>query len=417
MPLMQGKSKKAFSKNVSTEMHAGKPQKQSLAIAYSVQRKNKKKMADGGEVLSAKDEKRPMPDGRYNDSDLVSRNSGNKPPSHDEWTDNSTIDQAQKPSPTKLSRPKLMGNDAFSQRNAEMRDEESDLMDEDAPSSDRDQPRQRRNEDGPNRQGPKISDMERQHNNDKEAYRMAKEDQYSEDEASPEMKKVQMAEGGEMRPKDHNIELTEREDELDMQDRLSPASPEEQPKSEYDESHDYGDLSGDPDMEHQHNNNRSAYAEGGDVQDDDFMIDDSSDQPQSEEDDEHESSIAAAIMARRERAKSPSSGASDEPINAYAEGGDVTENPRSIASQIIRKRKSRAMDSEADLDRNADEDLNYEDQLSFQSGRKQSYSEEAGLDKMGSPENSNQRSRMLKDADSHDMIDEIRSRLKSKRMR
>jgi hypothetical protein len=43
MPLVKSKSKKAFSKNVSTEMHAGKPQKQALAIAYSVKRKAKKK--------------------------------------------------------------------------------------------------------------------------------------------------------------------------------------------------------------------------------------------------------------------------------------------------------------------------------------------------------------------------------------
>lgn len=51
MPLIQGKSKKAFKENVSTEMDAGKPQKQSLAIAFSVQRKNKKKkMALGGAV-------------------------------------------------------------------------------------------------------------------------------------------------------------------------------------------------------------------------------------------------------------------------------------------------------------------------------------------------------------------------------
>ena len=49
MPLIQSKSKKAFNKNVGTEMNAGKPQKQSLAIAFSVQRKNKrKKMAQGG---------------------------------------------------------------------------------------------------------------------------------------------------------------------------------------------------------------------------------------------------------------------------------------------------------------------------------------------------------------------------------
>lgn len=50
MPLMQGKSKKAVSKNIETEMSAGKPQKQSIAIALAVQRKNKKKMALGGAV-------------------------------------------------------------------------------------------------------------------------------------------------------------------------------------------------------------------------------------------------------------------------------------------------------------------------------------------------------------------------------
>lgn len=47
MPLMKGKSKQAFSKNVETEMNAGKPQKQALAIAYSMKKKAKK-MAEGG---------------------------------------------------------------------------------------------------------------------------------------------------------------------------------------------------------------------------------------------------------------------------------------------------------------------------------------------------------------------------------
>lgn len=42
MPLARSTSKKAFSKNVATEMKAGKPQKQAVAIAYSVQRKAKK---------------------------------------------------------------------------------------------------------------------------------------------------------------------------------------------------------------------------------------------------------------------------------------------------------------------------------------------------------------------------------------
>lgn len=43
MPLVKSPSKEAFSKNVSKEMKAGKPQKQALAIAYSVQRRAKGK--------------------------------------------------------------------------------------------------------------------------------------------------------------------------------------------------------------------------------------------------------------------------------------------------------------------------------------------------------------------------------------
>ena len=47
MPLMHGKSEKAFKENVRTEMHHGRPQKQALAIAYAVKRKAQKK-AHGG---------------------------------------------------------------------------------------------------------------------------------------------------------------------------------------------------------------------------------------------------------------------------------------------------------------------------------------------------------------------------------
>ena len=39
MPLKKSASKPTFAKNVKTEMAAGKPQKQAVAIAYSVQRK------------------------------------------------------------------------------------------------------------------------------------------------------------------------------------------------------------------------------------------------------------------------------------------------------------------------------------------------------------------------------------------
>ena len=42
MPLVKGYSKKAVSQNIRTEMHHGKSQKQSIAIAYSVARKAKR---------------------------------------------------------------------------------------------------------------------------------------------------------------------------------------------------------------------------------------------------------------------------------------------------------------------------------------------------------------------------------------
>lgn len=43
MPLKNSKSKKAFSSNIKAEIKAGKPQKQAVAIAYSVKRKAPKK--------------------------------------------------------------------------------------------------------------------------------------------------------------------------------------------------------------------------------------------------------------------------------------------------------------------------------------------------------------------------------------
>ena len=39
MPLKKSGSKKAFGENVKKEMETGKPQKQAVAIAYSVKRK------------------------------------------------------------------------------------------------------------------------------------------------------------------------------------------------------------------------------------------------------------------------------------------------------------------------------------------------------------------------------------------
>lgn len=43
MPLMKSKSKAAFKKNVATEVKAGRPVKQAVAIGYAVKREAAKK--------------------------------------------------------------------------------------------------------------------------------------------------------------------------------------------------------------------------------------------------------------------------------------------------------------------------------------------------------------------------------------
>ena len=47
MPLDKSGSKESFGNNVKAEMGAGKPQKQAVAIAYSVQRERKPRKGDG----------------------------------------------------------------------------------------------------------------------------------------------------------------------------------------------------------------------------------------------------------------------------------------------------------------------------------------------------------------------------------
>jgi hypothetical protein len=57
MPLIKSKSKEAFGKNVSAEIHAGKPQKQAVAIAYSVKRSVGKKEGGLYDNIHAKQER------------------------------------------------------------------------------------------------------------------------------------------------------------------------------------------------------------------------------------------------------------------------------------------------------------------------------------------------------------------------
>lgn len=50
MPLSKGKSKKAISENISTEMHEGRPQKQAVAIALNEARKSGAKIPRKGKA-------------------------------------------------------------------------------------------------------------------------------------------------------------------------------------------------------------------------------------------------------------------------------------------------------------------------------------------------------------------------------
>ncbi len=93
MPLIKSSSKKAFKKNVETEMDANpspEDRKQNLAIAFATQRKAKKKMARGGIVEGE------------NDKGEISRNSGKKELKEDGWLDKPTEKQAASASPAKM---------------------------------------------------------------------------------------------------------------------------------------------------------------------------------------------------------------------------------------------------------------------------------------------------------------------------
>lgn len=75
MPLIKGKSEKAFVHNLKAEHEAGKPMKQSLAIAYAMKKKGKK-MAEGGTVhenLDYTEMKKPEGRGQSGERKGISR--------------------------------------------------------------------------------------------------------------------------------------------------------------------------------------------------------------------------------------------------------------------------------------------------------------------------------------------------------
>jgi hypothetical protein len=424
MPLIKRKSDKAFEHNLKAEIHAGKPQKQSLAIAYSVKRRAKK--ANGG-AISASDEKRPMPEARHNDSKEVSHNSGNKPAHDDSWTDKPTERQAMandvRGKKLPIKRPKMVPTDAFSTR---LYDEEGRLEDSASPGPYGAQPPKHDDEDGANRQGPAVPDMAHEHSNSRKPYASGgkvsnrasrliaplhseteEKGQSKAGQALRENKDIEsvkdmhhevlgkqfadkkrplygLAEGGSVHDEYNN---PSRDDEPSMDEGASMATHRNEEMAK-------ADGKG-PDMEREHSNGRMPYARGGEIS------------PMHEEEDEHHSSITAAIMARRQRLHAEiDSGAHDlDEAGRMAEGGEILSHD-SIYSDDS---------DQADLSRNHDEDANEEDQLSFNALRKENYNSR-NLD-IENPKDSAQMSDD-EEADSenkHDTVSAIRAKMKSRR--
>lgn len=401
MPLKQSPSKKAFESNLKTEMHAGKPQDQSLAIAYSVKRKNKRKYADGGTVdrtkgmqpatgavpadpdkrtvsqsikaalgaptyaeggeVSAKTEKRPMPGQSFNDSESERKNKGRKPASQDQWTDTPTERQAtNKPKTQPITRPRMVPSNAFSTR---LYNKEGHLEDTMPPDGYANQPENDYNEEDAKKTG-KNPDMAKPHT-------MAKA----------------YAKGGQVTEKESEDDNTEHPAHLeDDNDQMQP-------------SDDY--MSGEMEA---HN-----YAEGGSIEHD------MDDQDTDEINNEHYDSIVATIMAKRraQAALDSGSGDMDEMVRMYT-GGQVEDNTDKVGSTDGIFTFPR--DSEADLDLNSMEQPNGYYKRNEDAALKENYDED--MHDMSQPEDSNEHGDQ-NESDSeneHDdmLVSSIRRKMKAK---
>jgi len=433
MPLIQSKSKKAFSKNVEAEMNSGKPQNQALAIAYNVKRKPKKKaaggsvqsgskdmnMAEGGAVKNERvpSEARPMPAERDKDSAMVSRNSGNKPAKNDNWLDNPSVKDAQRPKYQPLSRPRL-ANSAFKVRDRADIDKEERMMYELAPDGYGKQPDQEYDELGARRNGPQP----------------------------PLLRMKRMAKGGMALDSDHSGNLHNKPvdheygDGSEEDEQMEPKGLQEDddqmrpPKDEYMAGDMQGYQSGgsvsddddnifvragkaiddwagnssssssssppsDPDPDKANALAKGmGYADGGDV--DHYSENEDQEPHQDELEEEMHDSIAAAIMAKRDRMKGAARSGSEDMDSAamYANGGRV--EYEDVDDDMVNIDQNGQEYPNGYYDRNEDKVL------------KENYDEAMhGVDQ---PMDSNEKGDSI-DADEHDMVSQIRSKMKARK--
>ena len=354
MPLIQSKSKKALSKNIEIEMKHGKPQKQSIAIAYDIKRKNaKKKMAEGGPI-SVKAESRPMPSSEGVDKSEISHNSSKHKLTQDKMLSRPDIMQSEHGSKPKLqpindmsmaksSIIKAHKVDALGRRLDQI---EKHLMGHDVPKL----------ADG--------GDVERG-----DLPQAQEEAQHDEDAAHEEHDEDMYAEGG--------MALHDADHEGDVHHKAVDHEYGDGAEEDMDPSIHPGD--GD-DMEMSPPVDEymaKRMARGG-------MAHEMDDIDVEEMEDEKHSSIAAAIMAKKHAGKQP---------KMMAEGGEV------------------------DLDHNAEEEPNHEDDESFEALKKENYDESDGLKALHDPMDASEHGddREMDEENKKDMINAIRSKMKSRK--
>jgi hypothetical protein len=141
----------------------------------------------------------------------------------------------------------------------------------------------------------------------------------------------------------------------------------------------------------------TGYAEGGEID--------------ARDESEEEDSIDSAHTSRDEMMLRGGMPSRMQAMRAASGRASVDDEEGSIAERILTKKKM-AEGGEVDLQDNSDEDLNMEDDLSFDAARKKTYYDLDQLDSQ--PEDSNEHGDELEDEDSHDMVDQIRRKMKSR---
>lgn len=383
MPLIQSKSKKAFKENVEKEMSAGKPQNQSLAIAYETKRRNSKKMAKGGEVPSAKSEARPMPTSKGQEQ--PARNSGNKAPSQDQWTDLPVLKQARKLSPTPLSEPRMVASSVIKSRPAGMlKDQERHMESAMAPMSPRAQPKTAYNEQMAMKKGPTV----------------------------PALKMKRMADGGEVVEdeaqdiQDHDKEQEAQARAARMQKMLAPAK---KVVTRID---------------------AQKYAKGGMINEDVSMEDADEDmvehpaglESSNDEMSPSEEEIMSSRMAHGGEVDEETY--TNKPDNGFgaiifkADGGMVDdeadmEHHDSVAAAIMAKRKRMAEGGQVDIDSNNEEQPNGYYARNEDAALKENYDQD--MDDVSQPEDSNLMGHTISDEDLHDRVSKIMASMKTRK--